>query len=103
MGLSCSFFVRGRFPGALLLLLCVAVLCAPALFAQTTTYVETTTAGPSSNVTRNGTMLKDFFLLAPPSGTAATKSISLNASALYAAGFTTAVNVPGLTTWPAST
>ena len=86
----------------------VICLVAPALLsttagAQTTTYIETSSNGPNSNATCNSTALASSFLLASTSGTASTKSISLNANAFSAIGFTTAANVPNLTSWPGST
>jgi YD repeat-containing protein len=101
LGKLCLIAKRSSFWSALCLLVLAAFSTTAG--AQTTTYVETTTKGPTTNATCNGTGISDSFLLSSTSGTAATKSIAISSSGFYAAGFTTAANVPNLTAWPAST
>jgi Carboxypeptidase regulatory-like domain/IPT/TIG domain len=85
-------------------LMCLLMFCLLLpLTVHAQTYIETTTKGPTSNATCNANGLTDSFLLSATAGTATTKSITLNANAFYAIGFTTAAGIPGLASWQPST
>ncbi|MBZ5509240.1 MAG: IPT/TIG domain-containing protein [Acidobacteriia bacterium] len=102
-----SFSNPGKIPASgtfvwRLLYLVICFLLPMAAHAQTT-YIETTGKGPTSNATCDANALTDSFLLNATAGTATTKSVTLNANAFYAIGFTTVAGVPGLASWQPST